>query len=97
MDTQSSNTERLVAYLNAKADVDARAPTRLAEIIFGLITLFLFCAWLEASDVSQKVIEEKRSLAQRCEIYTKALTQVLNGKAIEVTDSTHVSCKARQL
>ena len=74
---------------------------RTREYLWALAALVLFVCYLDGGSLGAQIVDERKSSLdaerQRCEVYTKALTAVLNGRPIEVEGSTRVSCKAKQL
>jgi hypothetical protein len=92
--TASENTERLVRYLDSLGSEPATV--RVREKLWALLACVLAAAYLESTDLSYQVMEKNSDL-QRCEIYTKALTHVLNGGSLRVEGATDVSCKTKQI
>ena len=57
-DYEAKAATKLLAALPA----DQPAGIRPMECVWALIALYLFTAWLESSDVSNKVIEERHAI-----------------------------------
>ena len=55
--TESANTERLVKYLDSLGA--EKSEPRTMEYVWALIALVLFVGYLESSDVSQQVVQER--------------------------------------
>ena len=99
MDYDPESKAKRVLELTTPVVLEQRP--RTMEKIWALIACCLFVAWLDSGNLAEQIVAERintlKAERERCEVYTKALTAVLNGKAIEVEGSTHVSCKARPI
>ena len=65
---------------------------RPMEAVWCLIALVFFIAYLQKSDVNDKVIAEKKKLIQTCERNTKVAVAALNGWELQEGD-VRVTCK----